>query len=161
MSSGHAFAVSDVCFDCRSRLRDADGTYTEYLHDDGKVAFAAPVCHYCRAVRDSEKGAGKVPDDLDKRLAHLRSLPTKANYAVALWSKTVMGEDEITERRYAVNLNGSISTRKDTCDLQRRAKSFQTDGWQPYTPKVPIKDVKDALALVQKSLEPQGYRRLF
>lgn len=161
---GHANIRANICFDCHGPLMSAGGAHSEYHYDDGTVSFAAAVCTYCKMVREFENwGHVIAPQDLKEVIARLRAHNNGVNYAVACWVATVVDQQAgtIVDRKYCVNLNGEIVTRKDTFDLRRSLKSLETDGWEVYTPKVKIKNVEHALHLVAETLEPRGYRRQF
>lgn len=158
---GHACVTENICFDCGGDLVDDGGTYSEYHYDDNTKAFAAPVCNYCRTIHDLVKEAPRMPLAFDKRLGQLKSKTTPVNYAVALWTKSEQREDVIIERRYVVNLDGSVVTCKTTCDARRRLQSFNSSGWEPHTLKRRYKTVLELLEAVDKALTSQDYGRLF
>lgn len=161
---GHGNVRANICFDCRGRLLSPTGSHAEYHFDDGNKSFAAAICLYCKMLRVFTDWGHVIPlQDLQEVIARLRAHNNGINYAVACWSLVVMDKDAgiITERKYCVNMDGSINTRKDICDLYRTLKSFETDGWEEYKPKIKIKNVEHALHVVGESLEPRGYRRQF
>ena len=161
---GHECQRRNICFDCQGRLRARrlDG-FSEIMYDDGQRAFAAAVCRQCKLVHTELQEAPNVPVDFDKRLEALRKKAeySPANYAVALWSKVVEKDGQYVERRYCVNLDGSVVTRLDYCDLRRTFNSFESDGWHAHEVKGKFKGVRGVLNLVEAALDAQGYRRLF
>lgn len=90
-----------------------------------------------------------------------RQKATKANYAVAMWSKLTYDDKRMKERRYVVNMNGTVVTRFDTCDLNRSLHSFETEGWKYYEPKKEYRTLKELLESMDEALTNQGYRRMF
>ena len=79
---------------------------------------------------------------------------------VGLWTCTVIKNERIVERRYAVHSNGTILTRVDTCDLHRTIESFTGEGWLRYMPRNKTTDVKQILQLADEDLSAKGYKRL-
>lgn len=162
---GHACVVEDICFDCGGKLKGEDGSFSEYHYDDGRVSFAAPICVYCKMIRVFVDEAPKMPKDFKARFTELqeRRRATRANYAVAMWAKLVTDEraGEMRERRYVVNMNGTLVTRLDVCDLRRSLKSFQGDGWHLHELKHEYKTLKELLEATDKTLTAQEYRRIF
>lgn len=161
--TGHACVAADQCFDCEGKLTGSDGSYFEYYYDDGSKSFAAPVCAYCKRIRIlEERHVITKPEVID--LLKKAGLPTEANYPVAMWVKVRIDQEEklITERRYCVNLNGTISTRKDVMNLRRSLQSLRTDGWEEYVlRKTRIKGPKHAIRVLSEALGPQDYQRMF
>ena len=152
--------IDVLCYECGQDAREPDDRTYSILIDNGKVTRAADVCRLCKlyhiALNESE---GKVPRDPQKALEALRRRKDHVNYVVAAWIKTTETEDSLIDRRYVVNLDGSISSWRSECNHRRDAKSFVTDGWQPYTPKQKIRNAEEALRVVGSALEAQGYRR--
>lgn len=158
---GHSCVIDNICFDCGGELRSDDGSFSERHFDDGRKAFAAPICAYCKMVHAFAQEVGRVPDDFEKRVKHLRALPTEANYLVGLWSKAEQRNGQIVERRYTVNLNGTMATSYTTCDLNRSLKSFNSSGWQPHP--IDRSKFRTRIALfehVNAELTTRGYTRL-
>ena len=153
--------IDVLCDDCGQPAQEPDGHYYSILIDNGKIARAANVCRLCKlyhiALSDSEEG--RMPRDIQKALETLRKRKDHVNYVVASWIKTTETEDSLIDRKYVVNLDGSILSWRSECNLRRDAKSFVTDGWQPYTPKQKIRNTEEALSVVGSALEAQGYRR--
>ncbi len=161
---GHGNYRANVCFDCHGPLLSSNGTHAEYHFDDGNISFAASICAYCKQLRTFVDWGHVIPlQNLDEVIERLMAHNNGVNYAVACWNLTVVDKEagSITDRRYCVNLNGEIVTRKDTFNLYRSLKSLETTGWEVYTPKIKIKNVRHALHLVGETLEPRGYVRQF
>lgn len=157
---GHGNVTANVCFDCQGPLRQADGSFSERMYDDGRNAFAAALCVFCKHIADLDR-EGKLTTDVDATIKRLRAKNDGVDYAVAMWMKTVTDHDEreVITRQYVVTMSGAVHTRRDTCDLQRSLKSYRTAGWQVYTPKMKIRDAKHAIEVIDKALVPQGYMR--
>lgn len=152
--------VSNVCTDCHGELREPDGTFYTVMLDDHNGARAADVCRICKLYHYA-LGEGDMSRDPFAALERLRKKGNGINYAVCCWVKTVEKNGRLIDRRYVVNLDGTISTRLDKCDLKRTAASYVTDGWQTYKPKQRIRNAEHAIRVCMDALEPQGYRREF
>jgi hypothetical protein len=132
------------------------------MYDDGQRAFAAAVCRLCKTVHIELEKAPAMALDYDKRIEQLREAYSRspANYLVGLWHKVVQRDDKLIERRYVLNLDGSIVTRLDTCDLRRSFNSFEGDGWHEHEYKGKETKIREKFKEVGAKLEEQGYRRL-
>lgn len=63
--TGHAFARLDVCFlsymnDDEHPLKASDGSYNEMFYDEGRTAFAAPICHACWVAKQAREAETPV-----------------------------------------------------------------------------------------------------
>ena len=154
----------NMCFECQGRLRARRrDAFSEIMYDDGRYAFAAPVCRLCKILHTQLEGAPRVPLDFDARLKQLSLADQGVNWAAAMWSRAVIDEDEgiITERRYVVRYDGSMVTRVDKCDLRRTFNSFTSTGWKEHTIEKEFRTVRRLLEYVDGALTRRGFERLF
>lgn len=161
---GHECARRNVCFDCQGRLRARRlDAYSEIMYDDGRRAFAAPVCATCKLLHVQLQGAPRVPLSFAERLKQLSLADQGVNWSCAMWSRVIIDEDEdcIKERRYVVRYDGTMITRFDTCDLRRSFHSFEGSGWKEHQIKKHYKNVRALLEAVDEQLTALGYERQF
>ena len=161
---GHALIRANICGDCEGELLARDGSHSEIYYDDGRVAYALPICNYCKQVRIFTERT-KVPLDFKTRYEQLRALRTpggpRVNYAVCMWEKAERTHDEITTQRVVVNMDGSVLKRDDFWDGNASFSSHETEGWKPLKLKNEYVNLRSLLEYLDEYLPTRGYRRLF
>jgi len=150
-----------ICFSCHQPAQDSSGRWFTIMYDDGRIARAADVCEIDKLIHIAEKEARGV-EEPTKILKRLRDSEIPYNAACCCWYLSIDRDGDEIERQYVVRFDGTIVTRLDTFPQGKRTvKDVITEGWQPYQPKVKIKNVEHALKVVADALEPRGYRRKF
>lgn len=79
--AGHLAVVANQCYDCEGPLRDAHGTFSERMEDNGRVAFAACICNGCKAKHQAEARCDAAhPEDDEVRCYLLAQHKGKHRY---------------------------------------------------------------------------------
>jgi len=159
---GHECFRRNVCFSCQGRLRARrSDSHAEIMYDDGRRAFAAPVCTLCKITHVETTMAPRKLPDFEDRVEALVAHGATDGYAVAQWHKVTMEDGEIRERIYTVLLNGKIMTRIDTCDERRSFQSFKGTGWHEWPRPFKARNIVHFLEKCADALESKGFERQF